>query len=164
MTKPLSREKLENEIQKLYESLGPSPHLTSLRIRLGDGVLDEDAPAFDVDGLINSFSQRILYLQGLNKARKSNDPKYFEAKTIIRELSNQIVLIKQKLKKETEMEEELKPCPFCNGTSVSVMQYQEDDDSYYIVCNNKSCLLKRGTCPCLTKQGLITAWNTRAEK
>ena len=104
MKKPLSAEKVLHIIDR--GDLSPETIICLLRDEIMRGHVDADAPAFDVDGLINSFSQRILYLQGLNKARKSNDPKYFEAETIIRELSNQIVLIKQKLKKEPEVQKE----------------------------------------------------------
>lgn len=52
------------------------------------------------------------------------------------------------------MSDELKPCPFCGGNSIKVDQWA----TWYCRCEN--CGSEQIS---TTKEGAITAWNTRAQ-
>lgn len=55
-----------------------------------------------------------------------------------------------------DMDQELKPCPFCGSTA----ELRDDGDEYYpywVNCNE--CVGCTGECP--TKELAIKAWNTR---
>ena len=34
---------------------------------------------------------------------------------------------------------EIKPCPFCGGTEIKCIQYDEDGDYFAIFCRKKNC-------------------------
>jgi Lar family restriction alleviation protein len=63
------------------------------------------------------------------------------------------------------MNEELKPCPFCGGKPV-VFETVESlfyKHSYRIGCKKEFCMVKPTTEHYITKEAVITAWNTRKE-
>lgn len=53
----------------------------------------------------------------------------------------------------------LKKCPFCGGEAHSQNEFNDNIDSYRIICDSCFCSTDRYWC----EEMSVTAWNTRAE-
>jgi len=64
-----------------------------------------------------------------------------------------------------QYEHPLSPCPFC-GKDVDFIERgdSKDSDSYDIGCNSDDCYLEGGADWWLSKEEVITMWNTRNSK
>ena len=57
---------------------------------------------------------------------------------------------------------ELKPCPFCGCTSISMIEHRDYDGAFFVMCD--SCGATLGTAldnMALTEEEITELWNTR---
>ena len=52
----------------------------------------------------------------------------------------------------------LEPCPFCNGPAEL---HADVDETYFVLCANKKCLVLPLTLPFRLKVDAVRAWNRR---